>query len=153
MKPVVGTLAIVGCGLIGSSIARAARRGNAAARIVVCDADASARRAIAKLGFADAIAASPAKAVVGADMVVLCTPMSTYAAIGRAIGPKLKTGAILSDAGSVKRAALDQLAPFVRKGVHLVPAHPVAGTENSGPEAGFAELFDGRWCIVTPIRS
>jgi cyclohexadieny/prephenate dehydrogenase len=151
MKPVVGTLAIIGCGLIGSSIARAARRGNAVARIVVCDADPGARRAIAKLGFADAILASPAKAVAKADMVVICTPMSTYAAIGRAIGPKLKTGAILSDAGSVKRAALDRLAPFVPRGVHLVPAHPVAGTENSGPDAGFAELFDGRWCIVTPV--
>ena len=150
MKPVVGTLAIVGFGLIGSSIARACRRAGAATRIVAYDKSAAARRTIKRLKLADAVASSAQEAVADADMVLVATPMSTYAALGRAIGPHLKKGAILTDAGSVKRAALDQLAPFVPRGCHLVPAHPIAGTENSGPEAGFAELFDGRWCIVTP---
>jgi len=149
-KPVVGTLAIIGFGLIGSSIARACKRAGAVGRIVAYDKSAAARRTIKRLKLADAVAASPQAAVAEADMVLVATPMSTYAALGRAIGPHLKKGAILTDAGSVKRAALDQLAPHVPRGCHLVPAHPIAGTENSGPEAGFAELFDGRWCIVTP---
>jgi len=150
VKPVVGTLAIVGFGLIGSSVARAARRSGAAARIVACDADAAARATIRRLKLADRVVASPAEAAAGADMVMICTPMSRYAGLARAICPKLKPGAVLTDAGSVKRAAIDHLAPHMRAGTFLVPAHPVAGTENSGPESGFAELFDGRWCIVTP---
>ncbi len=151
MKPVVDTLAIIGFGLIGSSVARAARKSGAVRRIVACDASATARRAIKRLGLADSVVASPAKAVAGADVVMICTPMSAYARIARAIGPKMKAGAILTDSGSVKRSAIVDLAPHVRKGVHLVPAHPIAGTENSGPESGFAELFAGRWCIVTPM--
>jgi cyclohexadieny/prephenate dehydrogenase len=151
VKPVVDTLAIVGFGLIGSSVARAARKSGAVRRIVACDTSAAARRAIRRLGLADSIVASPAKAVAGADVVMICTPMSAYARIARAIGPKMKAGAILTDSGSVKRSAIVDLAPHVRKGVHLVPAHPIAGTENSGPESGFAELFAGRWCIVTPM--
>ncbi len=151
MKPVVDTLAIVGFGLIGSSIARAVRRSGAARRIVACDASAAARRTIRRLGLADRIVASPADAAAGADMVVICTPMSAYARIAKAVGPRLKPGAILTDAGSVKRAAIDHLAPHVPAHAHLVPAHPIAGTENSGPESGFADLFKGRWCIVTPM--
>jgi cyclohexadieny/prephenate dehydrogenase len=151
VKPVVDTLAIIGFGLIGSSVARAARKSGAVRRIVACDASATARRAIKRLGLADSVVASPAKAVAGADVVMICTPMSAYARIARAIGPKMKAGAILTDSGSVKRSAIVDLAPHVRKGVHLVPAHPIAGTENSGPESGFAELFAGRWCIVTPM--
>ena len=151
MKPVVDTLAIVGFGLIGSSVARAARKTGAVRRIVACDANAGARRAIRRLGLADSVVASPAEAAAGADVVMICTPMSAYARVARAVGPKMKPGSILTDAGSVKRAAIVDLAPYVRKGVHLVPAHPVAGTENSGPESGFAELFAGRWCIVTPM--
>jgi cyclohexadieny/prephenate dehydrogenase len=108
-------------------------------------------RAIRRLGLADSVVASPAEAAAGADVVMICTPMSAYARVARAVGPKMKPGSILTDAGSVKRAAIVDLAPYVRKGVHLVPAHPVAGTENSGPESGFAELFAGRWCIVTPM--
>ena len=151
MKPVVDTLAIIGFGLIGSSVARAARKTGAARRIVACDASAAARRTIKRLGLADAVIADPAMAVAGADVVMICTPMSAYARVARQIGPKMKAGAILTDSGSVKRAAIDDLAPHLRKGVHLVPAHPIAGTENSGPESGFAELFTGRWCIVTPV--
>ncbi|MBL8805710.1 MAG: prephenate/arogenate dehydrogenase family protein [Rhodospirillales bacterium] len=151
MKPVVGTLAIIGFGLIGSSVARAVRRSNAARRIVACDASAAARRTIRRLGLADRIVSNPADAATGADVVIVCTPMSAFARIARAVGPRLKPGAILTDAGSVKRAAIDHLAPYVPAHAHLVPAHPIAGTENSGPESGFADLFKGRWCIVTPM--
>lgn len=151
MKPVVDTLAIIGFGLIGSSVARAARKSGAVRRIVACDGSAAARRAIKRLRLADAVVADPAQAAADADIVMICTPMSAYARVARRIGPKMKAGAILTDSGSVKRAAIVHLAPHVRKGVHLVPAHPIAGTENSGPESGFAELFTGRWCIVTPL--
>ncbi|MBI1244688.1 MAG: prephenate/arogenate dehydrogenase family protein [Alphaproteobacteria bacterium] len=150
MKPVVGTLAIIGFGLIGSSIARAVRSSGAARRIVACDGSAAARQTIRRLKLADRIVSNPVEAVTGADMVVICTPVSAYARIARTIGRHLKRGAILTDAGSVKRAAIDHLAPHVPAHAHLVPAHPIAGTENSGPESGFAELFKGRWWIVTP---
>lgn len=151
-KPVVDTLALIGFGLIGSSIARAARKSGAVRRIVACDASAKARRTIAKMKLADAVLSDPAKAAASADLVIVCTPLSTYRKLGRALGHTLKPGAILSDVGSVKRPALDHLGAALPAGRHLVPAHPIAGTENSGPEAGFAELFEGRWCIVTPAR-
>lgn len=151
-KPIVETLAIIGFGLIGSSIARAARKSGAVNRIVACDASAPARRAIAKLKLADEIVADPAKAAAKADLVIVATPLSAYPKLGKALGKAMKKGAILSDVGSVKRPALDGLGAGLRPGVHLVPAHPIAGTENSGPESGFAELFKDRWCIVTPVR-
>ncbi|MCM0019273.1 MAG: prephenate/arogenate dehydrogenase family protein [Tagaea sp.] len=151
-KPIVDTLAIVGFGLIGSSIARAARLTGAARKIVACDASAQARKTIAKLKLADAVLSDPATAAAGADLVIVCTPLSTYAKLGRALGTALKPGAILSDVGSVKRPAVEDLGGALQAGRHLIPAHPIAGTENSGPESGFAELFAGRWCIVTPAR-
>ena len=151
-KPIIDTLAIIGFGLIGSSIARAARKSGAVNRIVACDASAPARRTIAKLKLADEVFADPAKAAAKADLVIVATPLSAYPKLGKALGKAMKKGAILSDVGSVKRPALDGLGASLRDGVHLVPAHPIAGTENSGPESGFAELFKGRWCIVTPVR-
>lgn len=151
MKPVVDTLAIIGFGLIGSSVARAARKTGAARRIIACDASAAARRTIKRLGLADQIVSNPADAAASADIVMICTPMSAYARIARAVGPKLKKGAILTDVGSVKRAAIVDLAPHVPTGAYLIPGHPIAGTENSGPESGFAELFAGHWVIVTPL--
>jgi cyclohexadieny/prephenate dehydrogenase len=141
---------LIGLGLIGSSLARAIRKARIAREIVACDADAGVRAKVAELKLADAIEAEAGKAVAGADLVVVCTPISTYPALAEAICPKIRKGAILSDVGSVKQVALDAFGPRMRKGVHLVPGHPVAGTENSGPEAGFAELFEGRWCILTP---
>jgi cyclohexadieny/prephenate dehydrogenase len=148
--PLFERVAIVGLGLIGSSLARAVRERRIARTLVACDADAGVRAKVNELRLADAVEADAAKAAAGADLVVVCTPVSAYAALAEAIGPKLKRGAILSDVGSVKQAALDAFAPHLRKGVHLVPGHPVAGTEHSGPEAGFAALFAGRWCILTP---
>jgi cyclohexadieny/prephenate dehydrogenase len=148
--PLFERVALVGLGLIGSSLARVIRRDRLARQLVAVDAAAGVRAKVAELGLADQVEADAARAAAGADLVVLCTPVSTYPALGAAIGPKLKRGAILSDVGSVKQVALDQLAPHLRKGAHLVPGHPIAGTEHSGPEAGFAELFQGRWCILTP---
>jgi cyclohexadieny/prephenate dehydrogenase len=126
------------------------RRDGLAGERVACDASAAVRDKVLELGIADRAVADPAKAVRGADLVMLCTPVLSFPAIAAAIGPKLAKGAILSDVGSVKRAVVEALAPHVRRGVHLVPGHPIAGTENSGPEAGFADLFAGRWCILTP---
>jgi cyclohexadieny/prephenate dehydrogenase len=149
-RPLFGRAVIIGFGLIGSSLARLIRREGLAGSLVACDTSAAARAKIAELKLADEVTADAAAAVRGADLVVICTPMSSFAVLGPVIGPHLKKGAILTDVGSVKQATLDALAPHVRKGVHLIPGHPVAGTENSGPESGFAELFDGRWCILTP---
>ena len=148
--PLFDRVALIGLGLIGSSLARAIRRGRIARTLVACDADAGVRAKVTELKLADVVEADPRRAVAGADLVVVCTPVSTYPGIAETIGPKLKKGVILSDVGSVKQVTLDAFAPYLRKGVHLVPGHPVAGTEHSGPEAGFAELFEGRWCILTP---
>ncbi|MDX2104094.1 MAG: prephenate/arogenate dehydrogenase family protein [Alphaproteobacteria bacterium] len=148
----VQRLAIIGIGLIGSSIARVAREKGLARAIVCSDASAEARADALALGIVDAAEADPAVAVVGADLVILCTPIGTYRALATAIAPALAPGAILSDVGSVKQAAIAAVAPHVPPGVHFIPGHPVAGTEHSGPKSGFASLFDGRWCILTPLE-
>ena len=144
-------LAIIGLGLIGSSIGHAAKRGQLAGEIVGFDSCDDVRARSAKLGFADRIAATLEEAVKNADLVILCTPVGAYKEVAEASAPYLKPGAILSDVGSVKGAAIRDILPAVPKGVHFIPAHPVAGTEFSGPEAGFASLFDGRWTILTPL--
>jgi cyclohexadieny/prephenate dehydrogenase len=148
--PLVGRLAIIGLGLIGSSIARAARRRKLAQRIVAADGDPAVRQRVEELGLADEVAPSLAQAVEGADLVVLCVPVGANEAVAREIGPHLKQGAVVSDVGSVKAAAAAAIAPHLPAGVALVPAHPVAGTEQSGPDAGFETLFLHRWCILTP---
>jgi len=149
-RPLFDTVAIIGVGLIGSSLARVLRRERLARRIIGCDSSKPVRDKVRALGLADTMIDAPGGAVRRADLVVVCTPVSTYAALGRAIGPRLKAGAILTDVGSVKRVVHDTLGAHVRAHAHFVPGHPVAGTENSGPEAGFADLFAGRWCILTP---
>lgn len=143
-------IALIGVGLIGSSLARVIRRDGLARQIIGCARTEATRNAVMELGLADAVTADAAQAAEGADLVVICTPVGAYEAVARAIGPKLKPGAIVSDVGSVKRVAIDAIAPHLPKGVHLVPGHPIAGTENSGPEAGFDTLFEGRWTILTP---
>ncbi len=148
--PLFQRLALVGVGLIGSSLARIVRRQSIAAEIVGADVSESVRAELAELALCDRIEAEPAQAVKGADLVVICTPLGAYAELGAAIQPHLQPGAILSDVGSVKQAVIRDLAPYVPDRVHFIPAHPVAGTEHSGPKAGFAELFQGRWCILTP---
>ena len=144
-------LAIVGLGLIGSSIAHAARRGGCAKTIFGFDVDADVRARARRIGFADTISDDLAACVADADLVILCTPVGAYKDVAAAAAPHLRKGAILSDVGSVKSAAIRDIAPSVPEGVHFVPAHPVAGTEYSGPEAGFASLFDRRWTILTPL--
>lgn len=146
-----GKLTIIGLGLIGSSIAHAARRGKLAKEIAGFDASADVRARAAKLGFCDTIPDDIVAAVKDADLVILCAPVGAYKSIAEAIAPHLKTGAILSDVGSVKGAVVRDVGPLVPKGVEFIPAHPIAGTEFSGPEAGFATLFDGRWAILTPV--
>jgi cyclohexadieny/prephenate dehydrogenase len=143
-------VALIGLGLIGSSLCHAIRRGGLAGHIAGTARSERTRAKAVELGLVDSMHADAASAVAGADLVVICTPVGTYAEIGAAIRPKLKPGAILTDVGSVKQAVIRDLGPLVPEGVHFVPGHPVAGTEHSGPEAGFAELFDGRWCILTP---
>ena len=143
-------IALIGLGLIGSSLARLARREGLAGHIAGAAQSRRTRDKALELGFVDSVHEAPGAAAASADLVVLCTPLGTYAEIGAAIRDHLAPGAIVSDVGSVKQAAIRDLGPLIPDGVHLVPGHPVAGTEHSGPEAGFAELFEGRWCILTP---
>ncbi len=143
-------VALIGLGLIGSSIAHAARRGGLAKQIAGYDASLDVRMRAGKLGFCDVIADDVATCVRDAELVILCAPVGAYTAIARDIASHLAPGAILSDVGSVKGAVIRDVGPHVPPGVHFIPAHPIAGTEYSGPEAGFASLFDGRWAILTP---
>jgi cyclohexadieny/prephenate dehydrogenase len=149
-RAICNRLALIGMGLIGSSIARAARAQEAAGAIVATARSAATRRRVAELGLADQVVESNAAAVEGADLVIVCVPVGACGAVAAEISSHLTPGAIVSDVGSVKGAVLREVTPHIPPGVHFVPAHPVAGTENSGPDAGFAELFVGRWCILTP---
>ena len=144
-------VAFIGLGLIGSSLARRMKRDRLAGSIAGCAKTEATRSISLKLGFIDEAFADPGEAVRGADLVVLCVPVGANAAIAERLSPTLKAGAIVSDVGSVKSAVIRDVAPHLPQGVHFVPAHPVAGTEHSGPEAGFPELFEGRWCILTPL--
>ncbi|ADM09009.1 prephenate dehydrogenase [Parvularcula bermudensis HTCC2503] len=143
-------LCLIGLGLIGSSLGHATRRAGAAREIIGVDRHQPNGQKALEIGFIDTLAPDLETAVTGADLVILATPVGAFDAIGKAIGPHLSPGAIVSDVGSVKGVALDVLTPHLPAHIHLLPAHPVAGTENSGPEAGFASLFDGRWSILTP---
>ena len=143
-------LALIGTGLIGSSIARAARAQGTVREIVATARSAATRQRVAELGLADQVAETSAAAVAGADLVIVCVPVGACGEVAAEIGPHLMRGATVSDVGSVKGAVVRDMAPHLPDGIHFVPAHPVAGTENSGPDAGFAKLFVGRWCILTP---
>jgi cyclohexadieny/prephenate dehydrogenase len=143
-------LALIGVGLIGSSIARAARAQKLVGSIVATARSAKTRRRVMELGIADQVVDTNAAAVEGADLVIVCIPVGQCGAVAREIGAHLAPGALVSDVGSVKSGVIRDMAPHLPANVHFVPAHPVAGTEYSGPDAGFAELFMGRWCILTP---
>jgi cyclohexadieny/prephenate dehydrogenase len=149
-KPLFDRVALIGIGLIGSSLAHAIRKHGLAGHIAGHAQSQRTRDKAVELKLVNSIHDTAAAAVKDADLVIVCTPMSTYAAIGAAIAPHLKSGAILTDVGSVKQSVIRDLGPFVPDHVHFVPGHPVAGTEHSGPESGFAELFQGRWAILTP---
>ena len=150
-QPLFNRVAFIGIGLIGSSMARVMRRDKLAGSIVACARRQETLDACLKLGIADEVTSDYALAVKNADLVVIASPISTNKAIAKAIAPHLKAGAIITDVGSVKQAVIAAIAPHLPANVHFVPAHPLAGTEYSGPEAGFAELFEGRWCILTPV--
>jgi len=149
--PLFRRLALVGVGLIGSSIARIAQeRGDLAAEVVVTARSAKTLDRVRQLGLADRIEADASRAVTGADCVMLCTPVGAFAEIAAAIMPHLESGAVLTDVGSTKQSVIRDVGPLVPRGVHFVPAHPVAGTERSGPDAGSTGLFKGRWALLTP---
>jgi cyclohexadieny/prephenate dehydrogenase len=148
--PMFQKLALIGIGLIGSSIALAARKGGLAGMIAIQTRSPATLKRAEELKLGDSYHADAAEAARDADCIILCVPVGASGAIAKAIGPVLKPGAIVSDVGSVKASVVAQMAPHLPKGVHFVPAHPVAGTEYSGPDAGFAELFENRWCILTP---
>jgi cyclohexadieny/prephenate dehydrogenase len=149
-EPLFNSLALIGMGLIGSSLARMCRRKGLAREVVAADSSPEVRAQVAELGLADRVAETPAAAVKGADLVILCVPVGAMGAVAQEIAPHLLPGAILSDTGSVKSAIIKAVAPHLPATVDFVPAHPVAGTEQSGPAAGFATLFLNRWTILTP---
>ena len=149
-EPVFRRLTLIGIGLIGGSLARVARRDGLAGEIVVSTRRRETLDRAAELGLGDRYTTDMAEAVEGADCVIVSVPVGASGAVAAAIAPRLKPGAIVSDVGSVKGDVVRQMAPHLPETVHFVPAHPVAGTEHSGPDAGFPELFRNRWCILTP---
>ncbi|MDO8605559.1 MAG: prephenate/arogenate dehydrogenase family protein [Phaeospirillum sp.] len=149
--PLFDTVCFVGIGLIGSSLARAMRKHGLARRLVTLDPSEKARTTALALSVVDAATDDAALAIADADLVVIGAPVGATQAVGEAIGPHLKPGAIVTDVGSVKLAVIRDLMPYLPEGVEFVPGHPIAGTEHSGPENGFAELFEGRWQILTPL--
>ena len=150
-EPVFRRLVLIGIGLIGSSVARIAReRGDLAGEVVANARSQATLDRVMELGIADRVELDPAKAVAGADCVMLCAPVGTYEALAQAIAPHLAPGCVLTDVGSTKQSVIRDVGPHVPAGVHFVPGHPVAGTEYSGPDAGFTTLFQGRWTLLTP---
>jgi cyclohexadieny/prephenate dehydrogenase len=149
--PIFPRLALIGIGLIGSSIALAARKAGAAGHVAIHTRSAATLARAGELKLGDSYHATPAEAAAGADCVIVCVPVGACETIAKAMAPALKPGAIVSDVGSVKQSIVRQMAPYLPPAVHFIPAHPVAGTEFSGPDAGFAELFQKRWCILTPL--
>lgn len=143
-------ITIIGLGLIGSSLARAVGQFSLAEKAVGFDGDAEVRKVAAELNIVDEVCDDLASAVKNADLIILATPLGTFGDIGAAMAPDLKKGATVSDVGSVKKSVLEALTPHIPDGCHLIPGHPVAGTEQSGPRAGFASLFKDRWVILTP---
>jgi cyclohexadieny/prephenate dehydrogenase len=148
--PLFQRVALIGFGLIGGSIARGARAQGLAGKIVATARSAETRARVRELGVVDRVVDTNAEAVKDADLVILSIPVGACGPVAQEIGPHLKPGAIVSDVGSVKGAVVRDMSPYLPANVHFIPAHPVAGTENSGPDSGFAELFTNRWCILTP---
>jgi cyclohexadieny/prephenate dehydrogenase len=148
--PIFGKIALIGIGLIGGSIARVVRRDGIVGEIAISTRRVKTLERARELGLGDSYSLDPAEAARDADCVILCAPVGASGAIAEQIAHALKPGAIVTDVGSVKGDVVKQMQPFIPQGVHFVPAHPVAGTEQSGPDSGFPDLFQGRWCILTP---
>lgn len=143
-------IALIGIGLIGSSIARRVQADGLANSIAISTRSAQTLERAQAIGLGDAYHLDARDAVKGADCVILCSPVGTYGAIAKHIAPALENGSIVTDVGSVKQSVIEQMKPFMPEGVHFIPGHPIAGTEYSGPDAGFPGLFEKRWCILTP---
>ncbi|MGB6116811.1 MAG: prephenate/arogenate dehydrogenase family protein [Mesorhizobium sp.] len=150
-SPMFDKIALVGIGLIGSSLARVIRQKNLAGHISISTRSQSTLRRAEELGLGDSYSADAALAVADADLVIVSVPVGSSGVVAAEIAPALKRGAILTDVGSTKRSVIAQMAPHVPAGVHFIPGHPLAGTEKSGPDSGFASLFENRWCIFTPL--
>ncbi|WP_333683945.1 prephenate/arogenate dehydrogenase family protein [Pontibaca methylaminivorans] len=148
--PIYGRVALIGLGLIASSMFWAMRRAGVAGEVTGYARTQATRETARRIGLCDHICESAAEAAEGADLVVLCVPVGAMGMVAAEIAPVLKPGATLTDVGSVKGAVIAAVAPHLPGSVHFVPAHPLAGTEHSGPESGFAELFDNRWCLIVP---
>ncbi len=143
-------VALIGLGLIASSISHAMRRAGMTSRITGYARSSATRGKARKLGLCDKVYDSITDTVRGADLVILAVPVGAMGAVAKEIAPFLKEGAVITDVGSVKRSVIEAVGPELPKNVHFVPGHPLAGTEKSGPEAGFSSLFDNRWCLLTP---
>lgn len=150
MSVIYNRVALIGLGLIASSMYWAIQRAGVAGEVTGYARSEVTRDTARRIGLCDRVFDSVTDAVEGADLVVLCVPVGAMAQVAQDIAPVLKPGATVSDVGSVKQAVIDAVAPHLPDGVHFVPAHPMAGTEHSGPESGFAELFDNRWCLIVP---
>ena len=150
MSELYDRVALIGLGLIASSIAHGIRRANLAHEIVGYAKSEASRTTVREIGLCDVVTDTAADAVKGADLVILCVPVGVMGGIAVEIAPHLMDGATVSDVGSVKRAVIDAVGPALPDNVHFIPAHPIAGTEKSGPTSGFAELFDNRWCLIVP---
>ncbi len=148
--PLFERVALVGIGLIGSSLARVIRREGLARTLAISTRSPSTLDQARALGLGDAYHLDPKEAVADADLVIVSVPVGSSGEVAKAIGPALKPGSILTDVGSTKASVIAQMTPEVPDGVHFIPGHPIAGTERSGPDAGFASLFENRWCILTP---
>ncbi len=152
MAVIYQRVALIGLGLIAGSMALAMRRAGLANEVVGYAKSAETRAIAREIDLCDRVAESAVDAVDGADLVVLCVPVGAMEAVAREIGPRLKPGATVSDVGSVKRTVIDAVGPYIPDGVHFIPAHPLAGTEHSGPRSGFAELFEQRYTIIVPVE-
>lgn len=143
-------IALIGLGLIGSSLGHAIKRGGLAGSVAGYARSEKTRKAALAIGFVDEVFETAGDACKDADLIILCVPLGVYGTLAKEIAPYLKGDSILSDVGSVKTSAIADIKQHLPDSVHLIAGHPIAGTEQSGPEAGFAELFDNRWCVLTP---
>lgn len=150
--PVYNRVALIGLGLIASSMFWAMKRAGLAGEVTGFARSEETRETARRIGLCDRVCDTAREAVEGADLVVLCVPVGAMGAVAADIAPALAAGATVTDVGSVKRHVIDAVAPHLPEGVHFVPAHPLAGTEHSGPESGFAELFDNRWSLLVPVE-
>ena len=150
MSQVYDRVALIGLGLIASSMFWAIKRAGLAGEVTGYARSQETRDTARRIGLCDRVCDSAREAVEGADLVVLCVPVGAMGQVAADLAPALKPGATVSDVGSVKRAVIDAVAPHIPSGVHFIPAHPLAGTEHSGPESGFESLFDNRWCLLVP---